>query len=67
MNTGRWSPSSVNPGDEVKVLCGTFAGLKGVVREVSTSRGMAQVELQLDRRSMAVELELWQLERASER
>jgi transcription antitermination factor NusG len=51
----------------VKVLCGTFAGLKGVVREVSTSRGMAQVELQLDRRSMAVELELWQLERASER
>jgi transcription antitermination factor NusG len=67
MNTGRWNPSSLSRGDDVKVMCGPFAGLQGVVRDVDEWRDLVRVELKLDRRATWVEMEPWQLERATER
>jgi hypothetical protein len=41
--------------------------MQGIVREVVPAQDLARVELKLGRRSLWVELELWQMERALER
>jgi uncharacterized protein (TIGR02996 family) len=53
-------------GARVQVLDGTFAGMEGVVREVLEARGAVRIELTIFGRTVPVELESWQLERASE-
>jgi transcriptional antiterminator NusG len=54
------------PGETVKISDGPFTSLQGVIDEVDPSRGMLKVLVSVFGRETPVELEYWQVDKASE-
>jgi len=53
-------------GDEVKITDGAFASLTGRIDEIDPDRGKLKVSVSIFGRFIPVELEYWQVQRASE-
>ncbi len=65
--TGKEIPKvSFEVGEEVKITDGAFANLNGRVDEIDPARGKLKVSVSIFGRFTPVELEYWQVQRASE-
>jgi transcriptional antiterminator NusG len=65
--TGKEIPKvSFEVGEEVKITDGAFANLTGRVDEIDPARGKLKVSVSIFGRFTPVELEYWQVQRASE-
>ena len=65
--TGKEIPKvSFDVGEEVKITDGAFANLTGRVDEIDPARGKLKVSVSIFGRFTPVELEYWQVQRASE-
>ncbi len=65
--TGKEVPKvSFEVGEEVKITDGAFANLTGRVDEIDPSRGKLKISVSIFGRFTPVELEYWQVQRASE-
>lgn len=65
--TGKEVPKvSFEVGEEVKITDGAFANLNGRVDEIDPARGKLKISVSIFGRFTPVELEYWQVQRASE-
>lgn len=65
--TGKEIPKvSFEVGEEVKITDGAFANLSGRVDEIDPARGKLKISVSIFGRFTPVELEYWQVQRASE-
>jgi len=65
--TGKEVPKvSFEVGEEVKITDGAFANLSGRVDEIDPARGKLKISVSIFGRFTPVELEYWQVQRASE-